>query len=119
MKIKRILSVLLAGAMMLSLAACGGEETSSSSGEDATAEQKTIDGNVLDEEQYFNGYLGSEPTTLDSVVGNDTYSSSVLTNVMEPLTRLGEKDGQNVREGAGAETWESNETGDVWTRYSL
>lgn len=115
MKIKRILSVLLAGAMMLSLAACGGEETSSSSGEDATAEQKTIDGNVLDEEQYFNGYLGSEPTTLDSVVGNDSYSSSVLTNVMEPLTRLGEKDGQNVREGAGAETWESNETGDVWT----
>ena len=115
MKIKRILSVLLAGAMMLSLAACGGEETSSSSGEDATAEQKTIDGNVLDEEQYFNGYLSAEPTTLDSVVGNDTYSSSVLTNVMEPLTRLGEKDGQNVREGAGAESWESNEAGDVWT----
>ena len=116
MKIKRILSVLLAGAMMLSLAACGGEEESSANGEGAaTAEQKTIDGNVLDEEQYFNGYLGSEPTTLDSVVGNDTYSSSVLTNVMEPLTRLGEKDGQNVREGAGAETWESNETGDVWT----
>ena len=116
MKIKRILSVLLAGAMMLSLAACGGEEESSANGEGAaTAEQKTIDGNVLDEEQYFNGYLGSEPTTLDSVVGNDSYSSSVLTNVMEPLTRLGEKDGQNVREGAGAETWESNETGDVWT----
>ena len=115
MKIKRILSVLLAGAMMLSLAACGGEETSSSSGEDATAEQKTIDGNVLDEEQYFNGYLSAEPTTLDSVVGNDTYSSSVLTNVMEPLTRLAEKDGQNVREGAGAESWESNEAGDVWT----
>ena len=98
MKIKRILSVLLAGAMMLSLAACGGEETSSSSGEDATAEQKTIDGNVLDEEQYFNGYLSAEPTTLDSVVGNDTYSSSILTNVMEPLTRLAEKDGQNVRD---------------------
>mgnify|MGYP002568789487 CR=1 FL=1 len=115
MKIKRILSVLLAGAMMLSLAACGGEETSSSSGEDATAEQKTIDGNVLDEEQYFNGYLSAEPTTLDSVVGNDTYSSSILTNVMEPLTRLAEKDGQNVREGAGAESWESNEAGDVWT----
>lgn len=116
MKIKRILSVLLAGAMMLSLAACGGEEESSANGEGAaTAEQKTIDGNVLDEEQYFNGYLGSEPTTLDSVVGNDTYSSSVLTNVMEPLTRLAEKDGQNVREGAGAESWESNETGDVWT----
>ena len=116
MKIKRILSVLLAGAMMLSLAACGGEEESSANGEGAaTAEQKTIDGNVLDEEQYFNGYLGSEPTTLDSVVGNDSYSSSILTNVMEPLTRLAEKDGQNVREGAGAETWESNETGDVWT----
>lgn len=120
MKLKKILAVMMAGAMMLSLAACGGEETSSSSGEDATAEQKTIDGNVLDEEQYFNGYLGSDPTTLDSVIGNDSVGAGVLNNVMEPLTRLGEKieeNGEHVnfREPAGAESWESNEDGTVWT----
>lgn len=112
MKIKKILAVLLAGAMMLSMAACGGDDETTA---ETTGEQKTIDGNVLDAEQYFNGYINSEPNTLDSVTGNDTYSSTILTNTMEPLTRLGEKDGENVREGAGAESWESNEDGTVWT----
>jgi oligopeptide transport system substrate-binding protein len=112
MKLKKILAVMMAGAMMLSMAACGGEETTTA---ESTGEQKTIDGNVLDAEQYFNGYLNSEPTTLDSVTGNDSYSSSILTNSMEPLTRLAEKDGENVREGAAAESWESNEDGTVWT----
>ena len=91
MKLKKILAVMMAGAMMLSMAACGGEETTTA---ESTGEQKTIDGNVLDAEQYFNGYLSSEPTTLDSVTGNDSYSSSILTNAMEPLTRLAEKDGE-------------------------
>ena len=118
MKMKKILAALLAGAMMLSMAACGGkdEETNigaSSENTEASAEAKTIDGNTLDAQQYFNGYLFSEPTTMDSVKGNDTYSGGLLNNVMEPLTRLTEKDGQNVREGAAAESWESNEDGTV------
>ena len=120
MKMKKILAALLAGAMMLSMAACGGkdEETNigaSSENTEASAEAKTIDGNTLDAQQYFNGYLFSEPTTMDSVKGNDNYSGGLLNNVMEPLTRLTEKDGQNVREGAAAESWESNEDGTVWT----
>lgn len=88
MKLKKILAVMMAGAMMLSMAACGGEETTTA---ESTGEQKTIDGNVLDAEQYFNSYLGSDPTTLDSVIGNDSVGAGVLNNVMEPLTRLGEK----------------------------
>lgn len=117
MKLKKILAVMMAGAMMLSMAACGGEETTTA---ESTGEQKTIDGNVLDAEQYFNGYLGSDPTTLDSVIGNDSVGAGVLNNVMEPLTRLGEKieeNGEHVnfREPAGAESWESNEDGTVWT----
>lgn len=102
MKIKRILAVMLAGAMMLSMAACGGESKEESAAQ-PSAEQKTIDGNVLDAEQYFNGYLGADPTTLDGVIGNDNIGGGVLNNVMEPLTRLAEKDGKNIREGAGAE----------------
>ena len=117
MKLKKILAVMMAGAMMLSMAACGGEETTTA---EPTGEQKTIDGNVLDAEQYFNGYLFSDPTTLDSVIGNDSVGGGVLNNVMEPLTRLGEKieengDHVNFREPAGAESWESNEDGTVWT----
>ena len=114
MKIKRILAVMLAGAMMLSMAACGGESKEESAAQ-PSAEQKTIDGNVLDAEQYFNGYLSADPTTLDGVIGNDSIGGGVLNNVMEPLTRLAEKDGKNIREGAGAESWESNEDGTVWT----
>ena len=94
MKIKRILAVMLAGAMMLSMAACGGESKEESAAQ-PSAEQKTIDGNVLDAEQYFNGYLGADPTTLDGVIGNDNIGGGVLNNVMEPLTRLAEKDGKN------------------------
>ncbi len=112
MKLKRIITPLLAGAMLFSMAACG------AGGEDAKqpdGEQKVIDGNVLDAEQYFNGYISSEPNTLDSVVGNDSNSAGILTNVMETLTRLAEKDGKNVREGAGAESWEVSEDGTVWT----
>ncbi len=108
---KKIVAALLAGVMLLPMAACGAEDQA----QQPTGEQKTIDGNVLDAEQYFNGYIGGEPNTLDSVVGNDSISAGILTNVVEPLTRLAEKDGENIREGAGAESWEVSEDGTVWT----
>lgn len=93
---KRIVSALLAGIMVLSLAACGG------GGKEA-------------EGQYYNTYLSSDPSTMDPIKGNDNYSRSILTNIMEPLTRLEEEGDKQVRKGAGAETWESNEDGTVWT----
>ena len=88
---KKILSVMLVGIMTLSLAACGGNN------EESGTSDVTVDGNQLDAEQYYNTYLSSDPTTLDSVKGNDTYSWSILLNIMEPLTRLDEQDGENVR----------------------
>ena len=106
---KKILSVMLVGIMTLSLAACGGNN------EESGTSDVTVDGNQLDAEQYYNTYLSSDPTTLDSVKGNDTYSWSILLNIMEPLTRLDEQDGENVRVAAGAESWESNDDGTVWT----
>lgn len=107
---KRFLSCFLIGAMTLSLAACGEEskEVSASAG-------KTVDGNVLDDEQTYTTYLQSEPSTLDSVKGNDTYGWSILLNIMEPLTRVDTVDGKDVTLPAGAESWESNEDGSVWT----
>ena len=104
--------MLLAGTMALSLAACGGgekQEASASAG-------KTVDGNVLDADQTYNNFLFSDPTTLDISKGNDNYGGTILTNTMEPLTRVDEnEDGTNVRVPAGAESWESNEDGSVWT----
>ena len=111
MKMKRLLALALAGVMTFSMAACGG----GSEDKKAEGEQKTVNGDVLDAEQYFNTSMGSDPSTLDSVKGNDMYGNSILLNIMEPLTRLDEKDGENVRVGAGAESWESNEDGTVWT----
>ena len=95
---KRILSALLAGVMILSLTACGG-----GSG------KKSADG------AYYNTYLDTDPTTLDPVKGNDTYSMGILRNIMEPLTRLEEDGDKQERKGAGAESWESNDDGTVWT----
>lgn len=95
---KKLVAALLVAAMTLSLTACGGDGGSSEGGE-----------------QYYNTYLMTDPSTLDSIKGNDNYSWSILTNTMEPLTRLVEKDGEQVREGAAAESWESNEDGTVWT----
>lgn len=106
---KKLLAILLAGAMAASLAACG------NSGEEKKSSGITVDGNELDAEQYYNNYLFADPTTLDSVKGNDTYSWAILLNIMEPLTRMDEEDGKDVRVPAGAESWESNEDGTVWT----
>lgn len=95
---RKLAAALLAATMTLSLAACGGGGGSSEGGE-----------------QYYNTYIMTDPSTLDSIKGNDNYSWAILMNTMEPLTRLVEKDGEQVREGAAAESWESNEDGTVWT----
>ena len=90
MKMKRLLALALAGVMTFSMAACGG----GSEDKKAEGEQKTVNGDVLDAEQHFNTYLFSEPSTLDSVKGNDNYGNGILLNIMEPLTRMDEEDGK-------------------------
>lgn len=107
---KKILSILLAGVLACSLAACGGgsEEVSPSAG-------KTVDGNVLDDVQSYTSYLQADPSTLDSIKGNDSYSNYILQNIMEPLTRTDTVDGKDTRVPGGAASWESSEDGLVWT----
>lgn len=83
----------------------GSEDTSGDNGDLA-----------IDEEQYLNISLGAEPASLDPSKGVDTYSHTVLTNVLESLTRTEEdEDRNNFIAPAGAESWESNEDGSVWT----
>lgn len=97
---KKLVAALLVTAMTLSLTACGGGDSKSSGG---------------GSEQYYNTYIASEPSTLSTLMGNDIYGWEVNKNTLEPLTRLVEKDGKQEREGAGAESWESNDDGTVWT----
>ena len=64
-----------------------------------------------DADSYLNVLLNSEPSSLDVAKFLDTYSRSVMYNILEPLTRI-----QNgVVTGAGAETWEVSEDGLTYT----
>lgn len=66
--------------------------------------------------QYLNLILDMEPSTLDPSKGTDMYSNTILINVLEPLTRLEEdEESKNILVPAGAESWEHNEDGTVWT----
>ena len=99
MKAKRLLTLLLALSMTAGLAACGG-------------------GNGGKSEQTLTTSLAEEPATLDPSRCNDAVGDAILINVMEPLIRMEENEnGENVPTGAGAETWEANEDGSVWTFY--
>ena len=89
---KKLVAALLAATMVLSLAACGGKGDGGSEGGA---------GGSGGGEMYYNNYLMTEPSTLDSIKGNDNYSRGILINTMEPLTRLVEKDGEQVREARG------------------
>ena len=105
---KKLVAVLLTASMALSLAACGGKGDGGSSG-------GSQGGSGSGEAQEFNTFLATEPSTLDTIKGNDMYGWDINKNTLEPLTRLVEKDGEQEREGAGAESWEPNEDGTVWT----
>ena len=84
---KKVVVLMLVGAMVLSLAACGSKEDQSG----AEKGQIEVDGKKLDAKQFYNGFMSSDPSTLDSAKGNDGYGNGVLLNIMEPLTRVDEQ----------------------------
>lgn len=120
-KIQKYLSLLL---MVLLVAAAfagctknqpqaGGDEPSADETKapeaTATEEPKPQETNIqdADADSYLNVLLKSEPSSLDVAKFLDTYSRSVMYNILEPLTRV-----QNgVVTGAGAESWEISEDG--------
>lgn len=124
-KIQKYLSLLL---MVLLVAAAfagctknqpqaGGDEPSADETKTpeatATEEPKPQETNIqdADADSYLNVLLKSEPSSLDVSKFLDTYSRSVMYNILEPLTRV-----QNgVVTGAGAESWEISEDGLTYT----
>ncbi|MGH4139426.1 peptide ABC transporter substrate-binding protein [Clostridium sp.] len=112
MKTKRLMATLLTLSLTASLALVGcGNKTK-------TPETKTDTATATkaDATQYLNGILKSEPKSLDASLATDLYSSEVLVNCMEGLTRIEQtEDGKDVIKAAGAEKWETNADKTVWT----
>lgn len=125
---KRFLTFMLAMSMCVSLAACGNDDankpaddTTNTPGDNTTADNTQKPADVPptegepDAEQYYNTFFSADPTTLDISRRSDTYSSNIMNNTMEGLIRLEGHTGEYVIAPAEAESWESNEAGDVWT----
>ncbi|MCQ2508788.1 MAG: peptide ABC transporter substrate-binding protein, partial [Dorea sp.] len=99
MKAKKVLAAILAAAMTLSMAACGGSSSSEAPATESTAETvgtAAPEPGEKDAEQYVSTYMDAEPTTLDPSLRSDSYSSDILINVMEGLIRLEQRDGEYV-----------------------
>ena len=122
MKKKRFLALLMAAAMCLSLAACSKDDESNTPKDDNNppSDSQNKDNNVEptsgpDADQYFNTYMGAEPSTLDISRRMDAYSSYIMMNTMEGLVRSAADGEELVVTPGEAESWESNEEGTVWT----
>ncbi|NFV12538.1 peptide ABC transporter substrate-binding protein [Clostridium sporogenes] len=105
MKSKRLLAALVSCIVLASvaLAGCGGKESSSQ-------------GKGADKEQYLNMILQEEPKNLDPSKSSDLYSSQVISEVYEGLTRIEvDENGKDVVKPAGAEKWDVSEDGLKWT----
>ena len=109
MKSKKFLASLLTLTMVASVAlvGCGSDK---GSGESGSAEGEK------DKEQYLNMLLGAEPKTIDQSKSSDTYSSQILANTQEALTRITQdENGKDKIEPGIAESWETSEDGLTWT----
>ena len=116
---KRTLALVLAMIMMLGMfAGCSKTETETTTAAGSENEGETTtaaEGAELDAEQYYNTYIGAEPTTLDISRSSDTYGGTILTAISEPLTRLADVDGEYKVIPAAAKEWSVSDDGLVWT----
>lgn len=114
---KKIMAIVLALTMFLSVVACSNTNKPVDSGNE-TPNGENNNGNQsgeMDKEQYLNTYLASDPTSLDVSLRSDSYSSTIITNVMEGLIRLEDRNGEYFMAPGDAQSWKSNDEGTVWT----
>ncbi len=98
---KRVFYILIL--LVLVLTACGRKGYNSDSGKEV--------------EQELNVFISGEPSSIDPSRGNDVYSSTLLNQIMEGLTKVEEdKNGEKIV-GAGAKRWEVSEDGLLWRFY--
>ncbi|ERI89586.1 ABC transporter, substrate-binding protein, family 5 [Clostridiales bacterium oral taxon 876 str. F0540] len=108
MKSKKLAAVVMATTVLTSvLAGCSSKPAQTPAG------GNTAD---IDKDQYLNLVLGAEPKTMDISKATDLYSTQVLKEITEGLTRMEvDKDGKEVAAPAGAEKWTTSPDGLKWT----
>lgn len=106
---KSVLAFLLVSAMAVtSLAGCG------SGNKDA--DEKTEGKKAEKASEQILHLSGSDPVSLDSLIGTDGNSVGILREIGEGLGRIvSDKEGHDKIEPAGAESWEMSEDGLKWT----
>lgn len=124
LKSRKLMAALLTVTMATSILAVGcGNKKDTDKNENNKKEEKKDDKenkdnakeDKMDKEQYLN-VVEVEPKTLDQSKSTDLYSSDVLTNVNEALTRVkSEKYGEEKNEPGAAESWKVSEDGLTWT----
>lgn len=107
---KRLLSLLLAGVMVLSLAACGSSSDAPAATQAPSAETQAPA--AVKEDAIYRSLYSSEVTTLNYLVTGSTNELSIAANVVDCLV---EYDAYGNLEPALAESWEQNEDATVWT----
>ena len=108
---KRVLCLLLALVMALSMAACGGgdESTTTTGGSGATTPSAAP---VTETEAVYDTLYASEVTTLNYLITTQENEMSIAANVIDCLV---EYDSYGTIEPALALEWSSNEDATVWT----
>ncbi len=105
---KRLLALLLAMTMVLSMAACGSSDKSAAT--EAPAAQAPAA--PAAEEAIYRTLYSGEVTTLNYLITGQTNELSIAANVVDCLV---EYDAYGKVEPALAESWDSNEDATVWT----
>jgi oligopeptide transport system substrate-binding protein len=85
---KLALTAVVAAALAVTVAGCGGSKSSDSSGTTANTTETTV--GKLAADQTITMSVGAEPPSLDPGLATDTTSSNVILNIMDPLVRLGD-----------------------------
>jgi oligopeptide transport system substrate-binding protein len=96
------LTALVAGALAVTAAGCGGSSSSDSSGTTAATDTNV---GTLAQEQVVTMSVGAEPPSLDPGLATDTTSSNVILNIMDPLVKLGP---DLTPQPSLAESWDVN-----------
>src|SRR5699024_7744056 len=117
MKMKKILAIALASAMVLSLGACGSSDSGSTSGSDSSAASdgteaasSAFPGTAEDDTYVVD--LRAEPPELNSILTTDIASGDILREVMVGLYKLDEND---TPQPDLAETTEVSDDGRTYT----
>ncbi len=109
MRNKKLTALLLSIAMVTTVTFVGCNKNQGNLGDNQTSGD-------MDKDQYLNMLLGAEPKTLDPSKAGDIYSTPVLINVQEALTRITQDENghDKIIEGA-ATSWTTSEDGLTWT----